>query len=304
MKNWEFFYKQMIEHRNRARTHPELIETRGEPESVFSDGLMEHFEGAKVFAVNDDVHELLLKTDGTSDIKGLPFDKFFIECSFDVEDLKEKQFGFGVDKVHGILVTKVDYMVMVDHNTHKTYRAPKDAVRIYVLTTDVGYPAVPTGYEYMKGYSFNTINVVAKDWTLDFLGQKWEAKVDTNIPKIRKLILNYVSNFLNLLNNPNREVVVTEREYSQARNKRRERQGILKVPNTQVVIPVGTLKQYIQQLHEHRAFSYSHKFFVRGHWRVLRHPKYGENIGKKIWLKPFLKGSGILVPKTYEVDLK
>ena len=46
------------------------------------------------------------------------------------------------------------------------------------------------------GYSFNSINILNK------LDIKYNFEISSHNPKVRKFVLEYVSNFLNLLNNP------------------------------------------------------------------------------------------------------
>lgn len=48
--------------------------------------------------------------------------------------------------------------------------------------------------------------------------------------------------------------------------------------------------------------GYSHKFWVRGHFRWLRAERYGENIGKKLWIAPFIKGKGVMLHKEYDLN--
>jgi len=65
------------------------------------------------------------------------------------------------------------------------------------------------------------------------------------------------------------------------------------------------LRRYISNLKSNGHIDYSHKFWVRGHWRTLKNEKrYKDSVGKKMWIKPFIKGKGILIDKKYELKKK
>jgi hypothetical protein len=79
------------------------------------------------------------------------------------------------------------------------------------------------------------------------------------------------------------------------------RKGKGKKRPTMIVRVRGALKRYLQQVRTGRHFTYSHRFWVRGHWRHFRHPRFVHMRGQKIWIPPFIKGSGILIDKRYRL---
>jgi len=60
-------------------------------------------------------------------------------------------------------------------------------------------------------------------------------------------------------------------------------------------------KDYVNELNSSGSFEYSHKFWVRGHFRSLRSERYKEKRGIRIWIPPFVKGKGILMGKSYRL---
>lgn len=300
MKNWDIFYKSMARHIWVAQNKPLDVSTRGEPEELFTKQLATAFNDAHLYTVNDDVHELLLRTKGTKDIPHMPFNCMFIDVSFDVEHLHEEQFGFEIKKVYGLLVVGMDEFVAVDHATHETYRTKGSAVRIYALCLDGGYVDMSTGR--VQGYGFNTYNVVKADWRTTLkMGSDPNVKVDCITPKIRHVVVNYVSNLMNLLLNRDREVVITEREYSEAKNKQRERAGELQIPKMHLVTPIGKLREYISLYKSDAHFTYDHSFEVSGYWYNYTDPRWGEKVGTRRWVYEYIKGKGILIPKVRDV---
>ena len=320
MKNWKIFYRRMILHKHTAETRPESISTIGEPESIFVKSMEVSFGRAKPFTLNEDLKEMLIRTDGTKEIDKIPFDDIFIDVHFDVSGFKERQFDFLITDVYGILISKVKGGYVTDANNITDAMQEKvkgdiffskkvspetkeksvaflnglEGYKVYILAVDKDENDI-------KGYGFNTINIVNKG----DIYKDWNATVSTHQPKIRNFILNFLSNFFNLVNHEDSDFEFVEKEYSPAKNKRRMRQGGLPVPKSRVIVPVGQLRQYINKMKDNPAFSYTHRWWVRGHWRILRDKKrFKEKAGKKMWIKPFIKGQGILIDKQYEVKEK
>jgi hypothetical protein len=300
MKNWDIFYKSMARHAWVAKNNPNNIQGRGEPEEIFAKQLVTHFTDAHLYTVHDDVHELLIRTEGTKDIPHMPFNTMFIDVDFDVEHFHEMQFGFEIKRIYGLLVSGMDEFVSVDHASGKTYRTEGKAIRIYALCLDDGYVDMKTGR--VQGYAFNTFNVVQADWrNVMKLGSDPNVKVDCLTPKIRHFVVNYVSNLMNLLINRDREVVICDREYSEAKNKQRERCGELRVPKIHLVTPIGKLREYISLYKSNVHFTYGHSFEVSGHWYHYSHPRFKEKVGTRKWIYPFWKGTGIPISKVRDI---
>jgi hypothetical protein len=81
-----------------------------------------------------------------------------------------------------------------------------------------------------------------------------------------------------------------------------QRQGFLHPPREYVELRVKdpTLQTALDALRQQRGLGhYSHAFWVRGHWRTLTAERYKEARGKRMWILPYVKGSGLLIEKTY-----
>ena len=110
----------------------------------------------------------------------------------------------------------------------------------------------------------------------------------------------FVMNFLNFINSP--EVSFVAVEHSRERNEKRIEQGKLPIPSRTVIRLNGVLKKYVEEIKRNPIWHYNYRFFVRGHFRTLRAERYGENICKRLWIPPYIKGRGILIEKEYVVD--
>ena len=84
-------------------------------------------------------------------------------------------------------------------------------------------------------------------------------------------------------------------------DEQRLKKGKSKQPNITYIDVKGKLKIYLDQLNNKTDFTYTHRFWVRGHFRVLKDKKWKKSQGKKIWIVPFIKGDGVLIKKEYNV---
>jgi len=108
----------------------------------------------------------------------------------------------------------------------------------------------------------------------------------------------FICNFLDFLNNP--EVKLIHIERTEEQNNKRIRNGKLPLPPQEFIRVTGALKIYLDKLKSNKEFSYSCRFWVRGHFRTLRSERrYKDKVGSKIWIVPYLKGEGLLIQKPY-----
>jgi len=112
-------------------------------------------------------------------------------------------------------------------------------------------------------------------------------------------IENLIYNFLCFVNSPDIEYTTYTDTPRQREIRRRKNRPIR--PTIAAIQLTNPLKRYVTKKRHGIKMVYSHRFWVRGHWRTLRHKRYGENRGKKLWIKPHIKGEGLLIPKKYEL---
>jgi hypothetical protein len=117
-----------------------------------------------------------------------------------------------------------------------------------------------------------------------------------------KLISNlrtFVCNILDFMNNPDAEFI----EYNKPSERLESQMNHNKI-NYIYVRVTGKLKIYMDYLKKENSFEYGHKFWVRGHFRRFKSPKYKDKVGQKIWIVPYIKGTGHLINKIYQVSDK
>jgi hypothetical protein len=132
---------------------------------------------------------------------------------------------------------------------------------------------------------------------------------------------NIALNFLDLLNTPDVYIVQMRRRSKNA--ERRKRQGKPALPPSDIVYLRPSIRRYVDDLKASGQWDVSHRFWVRGHFRHYRSERYArllENdaqwaalpgneskVGKcptchgVEFIKPFIKGHGLLVKKRYMI---
>lgn len=135
-----------------------------------------------------------------------------------------------------------------------------------------------------------------------YKGMNYKVKrIDNTDPYARKFCHLFVLNFLNFINSPEVKFVTVERD--EKRNEKRMMKGKVPIPERKIIKLDGVLKRYVDELRNNPIWHYHYRFWVRGHFRTFRSPRYSEElIGKRRWIPPFVKGKGVLIEQSYLVD--
>lgn len=236
--------------------------------------------GIKLFTVENNILNLLLpnKTKNKIGIRNMPFTRLLLLNDFKIDDYIVK----------GIIITKVIWPDGI--NSIKAY----PLVQYNVIKKTDRFGEATFQYYAVDLRDINKIddsNIYTENEEL-----KWKKKDDIFSNNIRI----FVCNFLDFLNNP--EVQFIEVSRSEEQNMKRLKRGKPAIPPHQFITVTGKLKIYLDSLKENTDFYYSHRFWVRGHFRTLRSDKWKNKQGIKIWIPPFIKGKGILINKVYKVS--
>ena len=138
--------------------------------------------------------------------------------------------------------------------------------------------------------------------------------------KYTKKLQEYVMNFIDFVNNEDVKLMFKER--TEKNTERRIQKGKLPIPSFNKIYIVGYLAKYLKKLESQELNTkFSHRFWVRGHFRRFLdkkkykklYEKYQKNElnnleGKsykiedgflKSWVYPYIKGEGMLIEKGY-----
>jgi len=274
----------------------------------FTKHILNSIQKCKIFEITDDTKKLLTltKTPKINDMFKLPFPYTFIDAGFTNKEMKQLGIDIGYGEIVGIMITEgkllydkklspknVDGDPLLDTSTvfngEDTVKVGT-AMRITILSITNGkvwfdvFNEDFNIYDKYKDYNFK-IN-----------------RVKTANKNARKFVHLFILNFLNFINNP--EIEIVSKKPDEKRNERRQKKGKAPIPERRVIKLKGKLKRYADELKKNRkTWTYNYRFWVRGHFRTLKDKeRYGDNVGKRIWIPPFTKGKGVLVDKRYVVD--
>lgn len=253
---------------------------------------------SRIFYIEDSIKKLLTMTKiprVNSNIK-LPFENVFIDVEFDTVDI-DALLDDEIKKRRGIL--KVGNLKIIGILLRRGYLHKPDTeeqvgtdLRISVAMTYSGAEG-----EHVMVHTFARDVDVFKEFTEDV-----NVKLNENEDyyAVNEAVFRFVIAFLNFLNDP--DVRVIESEHSADANVKRIKKGKIAIPKMSLIRLDGKLRVYVDSLKMGKHFEYSYRFWVRGHFRTLRHERYGDNVGKRVWILPFLKGKGVLIDRNYIVE--
>lgn len=237
----------------------------------FKNQIYESLKNSKIFILEENIAQMLYLTDNEIFPREIPFDNFFLETSFELED------GTMVKGIHIIKEPKNNFIIASVRLSNKNL--PPSTMSFDLFATKL-----------------DTLKVGNK-----FFDMKTEEGGEIGIGVIKnKKLQTFICNFLDFLNDPEVELKIITRTEEQ--NQKRINKGKFAIPQLNFIIVTGKLKIYQDKISNGIHFSYSHKFWVRGHFRILRNEeRYKESIGKRTWIKPYIKGKGILLDKDYKL---
>jgi hypothetical protein len=268
----------------------ELIEDSGSFDYASTEVLWKLFQDAAVFEIDESVKKLLLLTNPPEDLDKkllrLPFDNIFLSVCFQKEDGLEED-------VMGVLVMNPK-------------ESPTRELGLINAMEEVitGEPWV----HFWNGVSCSHDDVHGLYWlnSHTWVVERDEKKVGIRVVKDKQKqherLKHFITNFLLFLNQPDVEYRLVRR--SSVNRDRALSRGKMPLPDTVHIKVKGELKVYIDRM-ERQGFlhaGYSHKFWVRGHWRHFEGEHFKNKKGQRRWIMPFVKGEGILVKKDYVME--
>jgi hypothetical protein len=240
---------------------------------------------SKIFEISDEIKKLLALTDTpikNDEIK-LPFPYVFLDVAFTREELQELGIEINSNEIKGI---------MFSEGTLKDSKLG--------ITTGKNLRITICTIQHNEEIWFDVFN---KNNNLFGEYKKYNLKIlenPTSDKKAKDFTHKFVLNFLNFLYNPEIEYIEVYR--TEKNIERRRKQGKMAIPSSYKILLTGHLKEYVDKLQSGGHLYFNYRFWVRGFFRTLRAERYKERRGTRIWIAPFIKGSGILIDKTYLLE--
>jgi len=221
----------------------------------------------KIFEVTPTITKLLMNTKNQIELRRLPFPTIFIDANIRIQDA----YLYSLNRDGTLFKADVTYYGLFVADTF-------DDLKVWgIAETKEGHISIAR---------FSLKSTFGND----------------NFRREQKIIFNFIMNFLDFVNEPNIEWVETSRLQNWSKKSAKKGKGFRTI--NYIIKLKGYLKKYIEQIETGRHFTYSYKFWVRGHWRKFHSTYYKNMLGKKIWILPYVKGAGILIPKRYVLTRK
>jgi len=308
MKNFTRFASYFVEYAKAYNLG--LTEDKGIPGPVFLETIKQSLTKCHIFEISDDVKKLLALTNcpNKNEQFKLPFPTIFLDVSFKKEEMKKLGIDIGYNEIIGIIVSEGYVLKETDNKNLEELLLTKtiDASLIdkYQDVKKIGKDlriticSKPNTEEFL--FDVFNVNVNILDEYKKYKNFKIK-RIDTTNPYARKFIHLFVLNFLNFLYSPEVEYISIPPD--EKRNAKRIAKNKIPIPERNIIKIKGVLKRYITELKQKSAWHYSYRFWVRGHFRILRDKDYwGDKVGTRIWIPPYQKGSGILIEKRYKIE--
>ena len=257
-------------------------------------------DNCKIFEIPDDVTTLLERTKAEIRRTHLPFPIMFLDASPTFKSIWDGSGGKWTkrERMHyyGFLLVE-----LFGEHRELRYFAPSSMLTMR-LPSNVEMPKTIRIYTIFSAPSSTEIGYLWADLYKDFSDIK--GYVDGSSKRWAKesrLIKEFVMNCLDFINEPDVKYVERTRAYSSSSKRMRAGKG-LKMP-TMVIKITGELRKCLDRIRTGGHFSYSYKFWVRGHWRHFRSDRYIRSglKGQRKWIMPYVKGEGLLIDKGYKL---
>jgi len=262
-----------------------MTESYGNSPDSFISHISYNLVNGKLFEMSNDVKKMLAltKPPNLNNNVHLPHPIMFIDVTFSKAEMEQLGINIGYNTIIGIIISVGTLLNAKDNTSAGT------ALRITMCSERKD-----------KDIWFDTFNSnlnLAQDYENYKVTHKREKRTNDNARRFAHL---FAINCINFINDP--EVEWKFVKTSIERNDIRAKKNKFPIPNRHIVKLTGKVSRYVNHLNEIGGWKLHHKFWVRGHWRLLKSSKYKENAGKRIWVMPYIKGKGILVAGKYKME--
>jgi hypothetical protein len=289
--------------------------SRGQTSQNFIDNITVSLEKCRIFQIEDEVKKLLLLTTppNLNDEVRMPFSHIFIDAEFTQDELRQLGINIKARKLTGILFTEGNLVLAKNGDLYdpsalsqgiieQIDKKPTEAVVVgRALRMSIAYErdATDVGGQDNEIW-FDTFNDNLNLFE-GYEDMEYDKVTITDDKALRKMVHQFTINFLNFITQP--DVINIEIQKSDKNNERRLKHGKIPIPTVHMIKVTGQTKRYIDEFRVRGHFhaKYTHRFWVRGHWKHFTSDRYKDMKGKRTWVLPFVKGSGMLIEKVYEL---
>ena len=244
-------------------------------------------EKFKNIRVDENLISLMMYTDNTIFKRKLFYPAFFIDVDFKFDE----RFV-----VKGIMVFECHTIKKSDKETLIEFGKDVNDTRIHFCVVDKRKIDITS-----FGISFNDISNNILQYAETYILSDYQDENKAIIDLLENVV-RITCNIIDMIEGNKEDLEIKTIIPPSLSIEKRIKKGKSPITTTVIIKPKKELLAYIEAFErEHRKLLYSHKFVVRGHWRHFRDEKFVNMFGKKTWIRPFIKGEGILIKKDARV---
>lgn len=234
-----------------------------------------------------------------------PFNSFYLNLYDFSYNFSNKDFDIGLNiKIHGV------YVVKTEKNLEFTFLT--DNKRMNFLKVD--FPCIEGELNSLIS-TYSVIKCNTQEELEKYRGHPDEdemldkyASINYNLSELSHLVFSIIL-YLGSYWDYKKDRIIENFDYDKLKKDRNKKHNAnkfaIKLSNAENII---YLKMTDQETAENRLYKECYKlkilFLVRGHWRKQPIGKKEDNKNKTIWIKPFWKGEGDIIGKTYKSSPK
>jgi hypothetical protein len=229
----------------------------------------------RLIEIEKDLIPLIQETDNKVFYRNLFFPSIFINNDFNFERLIIK----------GIYLTEC--YSEPNSNSYALHHPNPNDYAIFVVAVDI-----EEGSEF-----YLSAALINKAIGESFTDTKEEF---SRMKRLSNYIRVLICNIIDMVEGNDEDIEVVTIETTKDQNLKRFKKGKIAIPTKVYIRSKGKFKKYVSEFHREISKP-SHSFPVRGHWRNFRDERFINVYGTKIWIKPFIKGQGIMLTKDYKL---
>lgn len=250
----------------------------------YSNNLINRIINMRKFVIDDYEALMLSKTKTNLELVNMPFDEMYIDLDLQLGDIN----------IMGLEILKISPKNHFN-NIEDIYVAG-----YYINTKTRWFGGFECSVLCDEIIGLNTQNqIILKPNQNDEMTKELS---ENNIKQVKFLLENmkyFAVNLLKYITDPEIEIITIDN--NKERNQKRIDRGQIPITHFNYIRLTGVLKKYLNYFKEMPLSQLQHSVWVRGHWRTFTANRYKNMRNKKIWILPFIRGTGELIDKIYQV---
>lgn len=241
--------------------------------------LDDHRNPAKIIEIDKDLLNLIVDTKNEIFYRPLFFNSIFIN----------NDIVFKGHTIKGLLISDLNRNDLKFDDSNKLTREKASDLLLYAT--------IVNPEDFSEYYCYIRLLTEVAENREDFKNEE-ERKFVREVNKFIRLL---AVNIIDTVEGMQEDIEQVEIRYPKEQNLKREKRGKSPLRDKIIIKPKGNFIKYVSDYNIGKGSKIGFRFVVMGHWRHFRSIKYKDKVGTKIWIKPQIRGKGILINRKYKL---